>query len=328
MAFCKYCGAQLEEGQSCVCPQAQAARQAQENPQPQPNPDPQPQEAAQGQSAQASQAAQAAQAAAAAGAAQAAAAARSVKPYLTEYLASPAQAVRKVMEQNNMTMAITLTVIRALAVGLAIYGFLSKICASATKLVTGMMGYFDSSAGAAVKAPFLGSLLYGALIALIGMALVVLMLFAMVRLFHGTTGIKSVFQASAANGVVTSALFLLAFLGGLISIKAGLFFLVCACISWVVNGVLTAQILCGENSESGKFWLFYLVGVVLVFAVGLFIIPKLMNGVLGGISVTSMGVTVTLKDAMGSFASEWADLGGWSGLFDQILEEFTDALLY
>jgi len=35
MAFCKYCGSQLEEGQECTCEGAQAAKNAAANPQPQ-----------------------------------------------------------------------------------------------------------------------------------------------------------------------------------------------------------------------------------------------------------------------------------------------------
>ena len=30
MAFCKYCGAQVPDGQECTCPQSQAAKQAEQ----------------------------------------------------------------------------------------------------------------------------------------------------------------------------------------------------------------------------------------------------------------------------------------------------------
>ena len=124
MAFCKYCGNSVEDGQVCTCAQAQAAAQA----------------------------APAAQASAQTAVVDAA---KSVKPYLTDYFVNPAKAIRNIVESDNNSMAIVLTVIRALALGLAVFGLLRKLCATimggitaATGAIGGMGGMGSAMAGA------------------------------------------------------------------------------------------------------------------------------------------------------------------------------------
>ena len=119
MAFCRYCGASLAEGQTCTCPQSQAGQQSTPVQQPVYQQPVQPQQpsATQQQAAATAQAAQEA--------------AKNIGSYLKDYFADANQAVRTVVEQDNLTFAIILTVIRALAMGLAVYGLLRKACAIA-----------------------------------------------------------------------------------------------------------------------------------------------------------------------------------------------------
>lgn len=346
MAFCRYCGASLAEGQTCTCPQAQAEAQA-ASVQPaapvQPTPvqqpaapqQPAPQQPAPQQPVYAQQpvynqqpvyAQQPAQPSAAqqqAAAAQAAAvdAAKNVKSYLGEYFADAGKAVRTVVEQDNTRFAVILTVIRALAMGLAVYGLLHKICSIALTTAMSAMGGFGSYAGmlgTSIKAPLVGSLLYGALMALAGMALFVVMVFVLSKLTGGSVGVKAVYQASAANGVLTTAILLLAFLLSFVNVTAGVVFLLLACLSWMVSGVLTAQLVCADN-RSGKFWLLYFVGVVLVFWLGNMVLSNLFLGAVGGISVTASGETHTLKEAIDMFKLQLAQMGGWSGVIQEMI---------
>jgi len=291
MAFCKYCGAALEEGQVCQCPQAQAARQQEAQPNVQ---------------------------------AAAADTAKNLGSYLSNYFTDAGQAVRQVVEQDNITFAVILAVIRALAMGLAVYGLLRKSCSIAyqTALMTmGGFGYSGGMMGTSIKAPLLGSLLYGALIGLAGMVLFVLMVFLLSKLLGGSASLKAAFEASAANGILPTALLLIAFLLSFASLPLAVGCMVLAALSWVVCGVLTAQLLCGDN-VSGKFWVLYFVGVVLVFWLGGMILPNLFLGAVGGITVSSgNSAPFTLKQSIDMLKMHLAQIGGWSGLIRELMDE-------
>ncbi len=325
MPFCKYCGTQLADGQQCSCEKSQAARQAaaqQAAPNPQfqqtqqaaPNPQfqqtqqaaPNPQFQQTQQAAPNPQFQQAApnpqfqqyqQAAPNQQFQQTAAqvqntvvnATKDVSPFLQSYFANPKQAVREIMEKDNLTMAITMTVIRALAMFLAIFGLLRNVCKVAQDAAKQSLGGFDFEnlgAGVKVSAPILESLIYGALIAVIGMALFVLLLFIMVKIQKGTASIRAIYEASACNGALTSILLLLVFLFSFVSLNAALICMVLSLLSWVICGVLTAQIVC-PNSNTGLFWILYFVGVVILFAIGFKLIPFLGLKAVGGISVSA-----------------------------------------
>lgn len=332
MAFCRYCGASLAEGQTCTCPQSQAAAQqsaapvqpavpVQEPVQQQPPVQPaQPQQpsAAQQQAAAAAQAAQAA----------AVDTAKNIGGYLKVYFTDAGAAVRGVVEQDNLTFAIILTVIRALAAGLAVYGLLRKACAIALQTAMTAAGAFGSYGSSmanmmstSIKAPLMGSLLYGALIGAAGMALYIVMVFILMKLQKGSASLKAVYEASAANGVLPTALLLLTFLASFVSMPFAIVCLILAGLSWVVSGVLTAQLLCPDN-VSGRFWALYFVGVVLVFWAAGLILPNLFLNAVGGISVSTMGnPPVTLQQSIDMMKMQVAQMGGWSGMFRELLEE-------
>lgn len=310
MAFCRYCGASLAEGQTCTCPQSQAGQQS--TPVQQPvyqQPVYQQPSATQQQAAATAQAAQEA--------------AKNIGSYLKDYFADANQAVRTVVEQDNLTFAIILTVIRALAMGLAVYGLLRKACAIA--LQTAMMatgGFGMEMISTRIEAPLVGSLLYGALIGLAGMALYILMVFVLMKLQKGGASLRAVYEASAANGILPTALLLLVFLTSFVSMPFAILCLVLASLSWVVCGVLTAQLLCADN-VSGKFWVLYFVGVVLVFWASGLILPNLFLNAVGGIKVSAMGeAPFTLKQGVDAAKMQIAQMGGWSGVFRELWSEF------
>ena len=303
MAFCKYCGAQLEDGQECTCARSQEAKQA---------------EQAAHQTAQTAgqQTAQQAQQAASAATATAVAAAKGLKPYLTGYLKSPSQAVRTVVQNNDMATAVALTVIRALAFGLAIWGIINKLVNTVMSTAT-MLGGSDML-GVSVSSNFFGSLLWGIISAVVFMALFVVVVFALNRLMKGNADIKSIYIASAANGVVTSALLLVSFILSFISLGLAIAILALACISWVIYGVLTAQMFCPDNT-TGKFWLLYLVGVAILFVIGYYVLPSFFLNALGGVSISVMGqATITLKQTIDQIQLALAQSGGWMNALMEI----------
>ena len=306
MAFCKYCGAQVPDGQECTCPQSQAAKQAE-------------QQAHQTAQAAGQQTAQQAQQFAASATATAVAAAKGLKPYVTGYFKSPSQAVRTLVQNNDMTTAIALTVVRALAFGLAIWGLLNNLVGS----VKSLMGIVGAAAGGnmmgvSISSNFFGSLLWGILSAVVAMALFIVMVFALNRLMKGTADIKSIYIASSANGVLTSALLLLCFIFSFFSFGLAFACMGLACISWVVYGVLTAQMVCPGNT-TGKFWLLYLVGVVVLCVIGWYVLPGFFLKALGGVSYTIPGqAPITLQQTIDQAKAAIAQAGGLMNMLMQI----------
>lgn len=335
MPFCKYCGTQLEEGQICACPQAQAAAQPaaaqQQVPQQQqvqqqaPQQQWQPQQQwSQQPGAQPGQAQQAAAQQWANAQATAVKAAKTVKPYLSEYFPDPARALSSVAEQDNLTLAVVLTIVRVLAMFLAIYGLLHKICKSAMSMLAISGG--SSVIGMGISAPLISSFIYGALIAVAGMALFIGVVFAIVKIQHGTASIKAVFEVSAANGVLTSVLLLVAFAASFVSIEGCILFILLACISWVVCGVLSAQVLCPSNSF-GSFWLVYFIGVLLIYFVGFKIIPSLFAGAVGDIAISYGNMSTTIKSMLEASAADLSDIMGDMGSLSDLFNEMLGDLL-
>ena len=308
MHYCQFCGTKLEDGQSCTCEMSKAAGQP-----PQPGPF-QPQQPTAptappiaGQPPQPGsfqpgpfQPQQPAAPAAPPAESQASILLKKFKGHLSAYFSNPAQATLAVMgAEYEIALPIILTVIRLLAMGLALYGLLRKLCEDALTLITTELFRYTNMADvltAKLSVSLPGSLFFGALIALIGMFLFIFMLFLLVRIRHGNASFSDIFKASAANGIPTTALLLLAFLISFVSSAACVACFALAMLSWIISGILTAQIVC-PNSSSGTFGLMYFVGVALVILVGCWIIPTVFSWSLGGITASYMGETATLGSA-------------------------------
>lgn len=316
MPYCQFCGTKLEEGQTCTCQMAQNA--AQQPP--------------------SQQASLPADQATAASSSQVSIMLKNLKSYLTTYFANPAQAVRFAVESNNMSLPIILSVIRLLVMGLAIYGLLRKVCATAlTTLTTTLLRYKNAAdiLTANISASLFKSLLFGALIAAINMLLFIVVVFAIAKIRRGDTSFVTVFKASSANGVATSALLLLAFLGSFVSIPCCLAFIALSMLAWLICGVLTMRQVC-PDSESGICWLMYFVGVILVIIAGYYVISSLFIRAAGGISISFMGQTAQLQtlfdtasNSLSSFKSELAEEGITSigTFFSKGLEELIEGLV-
>ena len=379
MRFCQYCGAPLEDGQQCTCPQAQQKRQEQSASQPQPSEQQgygygqagstqpgygyqqtgadgqqpgygyqqpgadsqqpgygyqqpgagsqqpgygyQQQPGGQGQpggpsSQQAQQFAQMGKQMRDT----TVHAAKSLKPFLTQYWTSPIQAVRTAVAEKNLTLAVTLTIIRAVVVIALLWSMVGKV-AGILRTGFGTLGAISSmlgsSAAMTVKGNPLGSIVFGLLIAVLGMALFTLLLFGLTRIFKSGGSILDVYIANSANSGVTTAILLLAFVCSLFSLGLGLGLVVLACFSAVLFGGLSAQAVCADQN-SGMFWLCYLAGVAVILLVSWWLVPALVMQAVGGITLSMNGESITV----GKILKQLEDAGIsniLSGLFSNMM---------
>lgn len=300
MKYCRFCGTALQDGDICTCAPAQAAARQewmaaqQRRQQQQPPVNPQQQQPLTPQQAPVySRQRTGTQTGAAQAQQKARAAARGLVGYLKAYFASPAAAVR----QGDRLVGILLTVIRVLSVGLVIFGVLNKIC-----------GLSGSTVGKYLKIspPFFGSLLYGALIAAIGMGLYILAIFAVAKIQKSGLSLAAAWQYSANNGVLTTALLLLGFLLSFLSIRAALVCVLLAVLASLLFSVLTMQFACGGN-RSGLFWLAFFAGTAIVLFLCYKLFPTLILKAVGGIKLHYSDKTTTIGKLMGDTLDELKD---------------------
>ncbi|HIT01906.1 MAG TPA: hypothetical protein IAC21_03680 [Candidatus Enterenecus merdae] len=307
MLYCKHCGAPLEEGQHCPCPAAQAERAAlggalaPEDPQPAPSnqdgpvPEPEAQaptpDAGQGQNdGQASspdggqgQSAGAPQWGSATttthsgpvtpppGAGQPSRFTLTLKnllPFLKAYWHNPAQATRSAVGQKDWLLAALLFGAQAVAAILAVLSILLKFRQAISSLFGLMMGGFgllgDFELSTALSIP------YGLVATVLGCALMVLMIFALAKLFKSPASFQAAFIACGVNTLPVTALLLLTFLVGLVSLGMGLGLLAMVLPAFAVSGLIPARQLCPDQ-ERGAFQAAYLIGVILVTAITYFL---------------------------------------------------------
>ena len=323
MKYCQFCGSMLEDGAQCTCEEAQAAARAAEQstqqvpPQqvpPQQVPPQQFTQQAPPQQAprQPSELEQKAKAAAS-----------GLWSYLKAYFASPTKAVQGAMAQQNTMVSILLTVIRVLALGLAIFGVLARVCGSAASAF-GMYSYGESIK---ISAPFFGSLLYGGLIAVIGMALFILVVFACAKVQKSAISLSGAWQASANNGVLPTILLLLAFLLSFASVSMALTFIALSVLASLIFGALSVQYTC-PGSDSGLCWLVYFIGIAVVVFIGYQLFPTLFLKAAGGIKLTAGKESMTLGTMLDQVAKQFKEAFSGSSLDEIIDEIFSSAWRY
>lgn len=368
MRFCEYCGAPLEDGQVCTCPQAQHKQQEQTTPQPeqpsqpaqqpqpeQPNQQP-PQSSQQGYSygqAQGSQpgpgnpqsgyeyqqpgygyqqqsgygyqkqpgygyqqqgygyqpgqpggpSTQQAQQFSQMGKQvrdTTVHAAKSLKPFVAQYWASPVQAVRTAVAEKNLTLAVTLTVIRVVVVIALLWSMVGQVAGilrGSLGALNALSSMFGSSTAMTVSGNPLGSLVFGLLLAVLGMALFTLVLFVLTCVFKSGGSILDAYIANSANGGATTLVLLLAFVCSFFSLNLALGMVALACFTAVLFGGLSAQALCQDQS-SGGFWMCYLIGVAVILLVSWWLVPALVYQAVGGITLSMKGESITIRQIL------------------------------
>lgn len=247
-------------------------------------------------------------------------AAKSLKPFFIQYLTSPVQAVRTAVAEKNVTLAVTLTVIRVVVVIALLWSMVGKVAGvlrNSFGALSSLSNMFGGSTSMSVTGNPLGSIGFGLIIAVLGMALFTLVLFALARIFKSGGSILDVYIANSANGGVTTAVLLLAFICSLFSMNLALGLVVLACFSAVLFGSLSARAVCGDQ-DSGLFWLCYLVGVLVMLLVSWWLVPACLMQAVGGITLSMNGESVTIRQII----KQLEDVGIsniLSGLFGNML---------
>lgn len=351
MKYCQFCGKMLEDGAQCTCEEARAAAQVtqpipQQPPQPFQQVPPQqvppqqvppqfsqqvppqqvPPQYAQQVPPQYAQQVPPQQAPRQPSEMQqkAKAAASGLMGYLKSYFASPAKAVQDSLARQDMTVSIILTVVRVLALGLAIFGVLNRVCGIAGSAFKAY-GY-NASEAVKISVPFFESLLYGGLIAIIGMGLYILVVFVSAKAQKSTISLGGAWQASANNGVMTTALLLLAFLLSFVSIPFALALIALSILSSLIFGVLSVQHTC-PGSDSGLCWLVYFIGAALVIFIGYQLFPSLFLKAAGAIKVTAGKESMTLGAMLDEVAEQFKQAFDGDS-FTEIIESIFNRAMY
>ena len=242
-------------------------------------------------------------------------AAKSLKPFFAQYWASPVQAIRTAVAEKNLTVAVTLSVIRVVVVISLLWNVVGQVAGSIRSTIgplSSLGNLMGSSSVMTVRGNPLGSILFGLIIAVVGMALFTLVLFALTRIFKSGGSILDMYIANSANGGVTTVVLFLAFVCAFFSLNVAVGLVVLACFTAVVCGSLSAQAVCGDQS-SGMFWLCYLGGMLVILAVSWWIVPPCVIQTVGGITLTLDGSSITIREFLERFLSN-----GLAGLFSQL----------
>lgn len=268
MAFCKFCGAKLEEGQTCTCPQAQAAAQPEAPVQPAaPKVEAPVQNVANEQPAVTPIAS-----AAPAQPSQFGLMMKRFVELLGQFFKNPAQAIRAAVAENQVIPAAILTAVRAIVMGLLLLGVNVKIFGD-------IRGYLD------VPGPGL-FFLYGILMTVLTTGLFLVAVFGLSRITKSTVSFKAVFVANSFNSIWVTGLLVIAMFFSFISLNICVLLVLAAAVVAAASGVLTAQLLCQDN-QSGMFWgvylAFALVVTILCTWIGYELLVKsTISGMLGG----------------------------------------------
>lgn len=242
-------------------------------------------------------------------------AAKSLKPFFAQYWASPVQAIRTAVAEKNLTVAVTLSVIRVVVVIALLWNVVGQVAGSIRSTIgplSSLGNLMGSSSVMTVRGNPLGSILFGLIIAVVGMALFTLVLFALTRIFKSGGSILDMYIANSANGGVTTVVLFLAFVCAFFSLNVAVGLVVLACFTAVVCGSLSAQAVCGDQS-SGMFWLCYLGGMLVILVVSWWIVPPCVIQTVGGITLTLDGSSITIREFLERFLSN-----GLAGLFSQL----------
>ena len=242
-------------------------------------------------------------------------AAKSLKPFFAQYWASPVQAIRTAVAEKNLTVAVTLSVIRVVVVIALLWNVVGQVAGSIRSTIgplSSLGNLMGSSSVMTVRGNPLGSILFGLVIAVVGMALFTLVLFALTRIFKSGGSILDMYIANSANGGVTTVVLFLAFVCAFFSLNVAVGLVVLACFTAVVCGSLSAQAVCGDQS-SGMFWLCYLGGMLVILVVSWWIVPPCVIQTVGGITLTLDGSSITIREFLERFLSN-----GLAGLFSQL----------
>lgn len=305
--FCKYCGAPLEDGQICQCPQAQAeaAAQMQQSgpavPPQQPSPYQQPGPAQYAPNVPPAQPK---------APSPIAIAFKNLPSYLKAYMASPANATSAALQQKDIFLPVILLAIQAIVSGLVMFSAIAKVCgllnsviaplASLGSLiggVSGISGALSAAAAPSINASFIMCLSFGIAASIACAAIFVVLAFVVAKLCGSDCSILDMLIVCGSNAPFVIVLMLLAFILFFLSIPLGMGLLLFAMASWMVLSASCIQLVT-PNSATGRFWLFTIVAVFLTLILGSWVGSSLASASIGATSLKYMGSSVSLNDLM------------------------------
>ena len=303
--FCSYCGSRIESSapqQPYAAPQQQGYAQSQ-----------QPYGAQPGYGQQPGYAQQPPRTSAAAAAARSAA--KGLVPFLKNYMANPAAAVKTLMAQRDMVTPLILLGIQAIVVGLMIFSLLSKICGMVKDLAFAGMGLSGlSGLGASVPKfgpSFLMSLIWGIVATAVAVVVFVAVVFAVSKMMGSNGTFQDALIACGGHSLFVTGLLVLSFILFFLDIRLGLIFFVGALLAWAIMGV-QSTLAVTQNTSVGKFWICYIAGVLITLLVSGFVASKCFGGAVNAISISYQGEKITIGEIM-------EQAGGFS--LDDVLEE-------
>ena len=177
------------------------------------------------------------------------------------------------MAQKDWLLAALLFGAQMIAAILATLSILFQIRRALSSLFGLMMGGFgvldDMELSTALSIP------YGLLATVLGGALMILMLFALAKLFKSPASFQDAFIACGVNTLPVTALLLVTFLVGLVSLGLGLGLLIMVLPVFAVSGLVPARQLCPDQ-ERGAFQAAYLIGIILVTAITYFLFVAIL----------------------------------------------------
>lgn len=280
--FCKYCGAPLEEGQTCTCPESQAAAAAVANP------------------AEAAAPAAPVATAVAQGAAGAKAKALllEVKNVLLAYVKSPRDAAQVAMNsENHLAIAGVLAGVNAIAALLYIWRLFAQLL--------GTIGGIASNLGVKIQYPFLAMLVTAIVLTVVFIGMSGLALFVCAKIAKRKMEIKYAMEIASVASIASTVLLLLGIILGFISWQMQLLCLVLSAIIWCANGLADIHDYTAlKANNSLKEMGILVLTVIVVAAICLMITGKLSVWCIGEISINGDKLADAIQNGLGDLMGE------------------------
>lgn len=275
--FCKFCGTQLEEGQVCSCPQAQAELAA-------PAAAPAPEAAA--------PVATAAPAAPAGNGF-----VKKLLDVLKGYWKAPKAAAADVAEdKQGMAIAGVFAGVNFLAVFFFLWRIIGMVMSTFTKGgdvdMDELMEYLE------IEQPIFPMLLAGLAIAVIGIAATALVIFIAAKINKQTVDLKKQIVIEAVHSVIPTALLIVGILLGFLAAWLQFIVLALILVLWFVNVCNDLREVAGvQIMETGKTMTIYTLVVFVVLAVTVYLMSAIGGWGIGELSIQGHTMNEAMEEA-------------------------------